>query len=78
MSQYNRKGYTTVKAKDKNGGIHNVAVPKDGKLARIARHKNKQMDRARKQHIKDYKAKLCEAKKKVPLAERSHISLQDL
>lgn len=77
MSQFNRRGYTTVNVKGK-GGIQVVAIKKGGKMERIARHRAKQVHRAQKTRVREYKKNLREAKKRVPLAERSHIRLEDL
>lgn len=73
MSDNNRKGYTTIKV-----GSQHIAVKQEGKAARIAAHKLKQMNRQRKLRIREYKAQLREAKKRIPLAQRSHIRIADL
>lgn len=78
MSNFNRKGFTTIKAKDSHGSVNNFSVRQGSKLERIAAHRNKQMEKQRKQHIRDYKAQLREAKRRIPLAERAKVSLQDL
>lgn len=78
MSSYSKKGFTTIMAKGPAGDVKHFPVRKDSKLARVAAHRNKQMERQRKQHIRDYKVKLREAKKKVPLADRAKIRLEDL
>lgn len=78
MSNFNRKGYTTVRANNGRGGVQFVSVHKDSKLARIAAHKNKQINRARKEQIRKYKEELRAAKKRVPLERRSHIGIADL
>lgn len=78
MKWAHKKGYTTVKARGLNGNIVHVSVPKTGKLAGIAAHNNKKLNRARLQQIKEYKERLRAAKKKVPLEQRAHIKLEDL
>lgn len=78
MSQYNRKGFTTVRAKNTKGQAVSVPVPQDSKAARIARHKQKQMARQQKLRIRQYKQRLKEEKKKYPISERSHLRLEEL
>lgn len=78
MSYNNRKGYTTVKVRGARGSIRHVAVKSGGKFDRIAKHRNKQLQKARQERIRAYKDQLREAKKRVPLAERSKVTLRDL
>lgn len=78
MSQFNRKGFSTVKAGDGHGGVKNFAVRQNGKLARLAKHKKKQMARARNERVRGYKQQLRDAKKKFPIEERSHLRIEDL
>jgi hypothetical protein len=78
MSKFNRKGFTTIQAKNGRGDIQHVAVPTNGKLARATRLRNQQMERQRKQHIKEYKKTLRAAKKRFPIEERAHLTIADL
>lgn len=81
MSKFNRKGYTTVRTREPGRAteqINHVAVRKGSKLERIARHKTKQMERAQKLRIREYKKQLREAKKRFPIEQRASLKLEDL
>lgn len=73
MSQFNRKGQTTIRVKEANGSIRTYAVPKGSALDNISKHHTNKALRERKKAQREYKKQLKELKKKVPLAERSQM-----
>lgn len=78
MSKFNRKGFSTVRVQDGKGGIKSVAVPKGGKLKAIQDHKVKRARKEAAKPWKEYKRRLKEIKKNVPLAERSKVKLSEI
>lgn len=75
MSQFNRKGNTTIMARTPGrSDPHPVAVPKgsyhDNRQQQALRKFKKEQQRA----FREYKAKLKEAKKRVPASQRSKIN----
>lgn len=74
MSDFNRRGYTVL-----GNSQGKQAVKIGGKAERIAAHRRRQMTRTHKARVDKYKSDLREAKKKIPLAERSRrIDLSEL
>lgn len=75
MSQYNRKGNTTIMARtSKDGQPHPVAVKKGSYHDKRQQAELKKFKKQQKQAFREYKRKLKEDKKKIPLAERSKVN----
>lgn len=78
MSDYNRKGYTTIKALDSRGRTFNAAVPVTSGIARKINTARIKADRVRKLQLRQEKARIREAKKQVPLAIRAKVNWSKL
>jgi hypothetical protein len=75
MSRFNKKGFKSIKGTDrKSGKIVTVAVPIGGKTDSDQQRLIKQAEKQRLQQNREYKKKLAELKKSVPLEERSKIN----
>lgn len=77
MSLATRKGYVTVSVNGPQGKTH-ISIKKGSKVERIALHRMRKQMRDRKHQERAYKDKLRAAKKRFPIEERSHLSLEDL
>lgn len=78
MSNFNRKGFSTIRVQDGKGGVKFAAVPKNGKLKAIQNHKVKRARKEAAKPWKEYKKRLKDIKKNVPLAERSKVKLSEI
>ena len=79
MSKFNRKGFTTIRARDsKTGAIFNAPVSVNGGLAKIAASRLKQSNRINKQAFREFKAQMREAKKALPLEMRSKVNWSEV
>jgi hypothetical protein len=74
MSKFNKKGYTTIRAKDAKGNIFTAPVHKNSKLAAISAHHNRKIAKQQKQQIREFKARMREAKKSVPIEHRAKVN----
>ena len=75
MSRFNRKGFTTIMARTPdNKEPHPVAVPKGSYHDMRQQQHLSLFKKNSKKAFKEYKARLREAKKKVPASERSKIN----
>lgn len=79
MSNFNKKGYTTVMARTKdNDTPHPVAVPKgsfhDAQQQRMLKKFKKQQKAA----FREYKKQLKEQKKSIPIEERAKVNISQL
>lgn len=74
MSQFNRKGYTAVGYKGKDGSKQMAPIRTNSKIAHQTRYRLKKMKKQQDERVRDYKDRLREEKKKLPLSERSKIN----
>lgn len=75
MSRFNRKGWKTVRGKKPDGTVAPFPVKIGGYHDRANKKAVAKFKKERQQAFREYKKSLKEAKKHVPLAERSKLRL---
>jgi hypothetical protein len=74
MSKFNQKNYTTIRAKDASGNVFSAPVHKNSALAAIQAHHNRKLAKQQKQAFREFKARMREAKKSVPIEHRAKVN----
>jgi len=75
MSRFNRKGWKTVRGKKPDGTIAPFPVKVGGYHDRANKKAVAKLKKERQKSFREYKQNLKEAKKRIPLSERSKIKL---
>lgn len=78
MSNFNRKGYTTIPYRDYQGHIRHMPVKIGSKRHRQFLQRQKRYDNALTRTKRQYKDELKAAKRLAPIEDRSKVPLSDV
>lgn len=77
MSKANRKGYTTIVARDQTGALRHVPVKKGSKLHKMYIRKNKALAKEQKKQFREFKDNMRLAKKAFSPEDRAKVNWWD-